>query len=372
MSTQTPYLYAGVYTRLEPHLTSARGRGLYVFRFDPLTGGLAFASEMPGIDNPSYLAIDPQNRFLYAVSEVWDWPEGWISAYAIDPATGGLTFLNGQPSRGWLAVHTSVDKTGRWLAVANYMAGNAVLMSLHADGQVGDAADVAQHTGSGPDPSRQERPHPHCVVFDPNNRFVFAADLGTDQIVGYRLDAASGRLIGASICALPPGSGPRHLVFHPNGLFAYVINELNSALGALAYDGDRGALELLQLAPALPEGCDSRNNACADIHVHPSGKFLYGSNRGHDSIVIYAIDQQTGRLSSIGHELTGGRTPRSFAIDPSGAFLLAANQDSDTIVSFRLDTQTGELSATGSVTPCPTPVCLKFAALQVNTGQAAR
>ena len=188
-------------------------------------------------------------------------------------------------------------------------------------------------------------------------------DLGIDQIVSYRLDAENGKLVRSGECALPPGSGPRHFVFHPSGRFAYVINELSSTLGALAYNRSSGALELLQLVPALPEGHDIHSSHCADIQVHPSGRFLYGSNRGHDSIVIYAIDEQSGRLTYVGHQPTGGKTPRNFAIDPSGAFLLAANQDSDNIVTFRVDAHTGKLSPTGFVAQCPTPVCLKFAVL---------
>ena len=359
----TTYLYVGTYTRPAPYLAATNGKGLYVFRFDSTTGELTFASETTGIDNPSYLAIDPRQRFLYANTEVWEWPEGLVSAYAIDPASGGLTYLNKQSSLGWLAAYATVEKSGRWLALVNYMTGNVVLFPLRPDGKLGEAADVAQHSGSGPDPARQERPHTHCVVIDPDNRFAIVTDLGIDQIICYRLDAENGKLVRSGECALPPGSGPRHFVFHPSGRFAYVINELSSTLGALAYNRSSGALELLQLVPALPEGHDIHSSHCADIQVHPSGRFLYGSNRGHDSIVIYAIDEQSGRLTYVGHQPTGGKTPRNFAIDPSGAFLLAANQDSDNIVTFRVDAHTGKLSPTGFVAQCPTPACLKFAVL---------
>ncbi len=359
----TLYLYVGTYTRPAPYLATTNGKGLYVFRFDPDSGDLAFASEASGVDNPSFVAISPNQRFLYATSEVLEWPEGLVCAYAIDPVSGGLTYLNKQSSFGWLAAYATVEKSGRWLALVNYLSGNAVLLSLLPNGKVGEASEIVQHSGSGPDASRQEGPHTHSIVIDPNNRYAIVADLGIDKIVSYRLDVADGKLVRSSECPLPAGTGPRHFVFHPSGKFAYVINELSSTLGALAYDTEAGTLELLQLVPALPADHDIHSSHCADIQVHPSGKFLYGSNRGHDSIVIHAIDEQTGRLSYVGHQSTGGRTPRNFAIDPSGAYLLAANQDSDTIVTFRIDAQTGQLTPTGAVASCPTPVCLKFAVL---------
>jgi 6-phosphogluconolactonase len=356
------YLYAGTYTRPAPYLAQTNGKGIYVFRFDPASGELTQTGETLGIDNPSYLNFDPGKRRLYAISEVLEWPEGLISAYAINPDNGELTYLNKQSSMGWLACYVMVDATNRYVVLSNYLQGNAAMFPIRADGKLGEASDTVQHQGSGIDPARQEGPHAHCIVIDPSNSYAFVADLGIDKIMGYRLDLTEGKFIFNSSVDLPSGSGPRHFVFHPNARFAYSINELASTIAAYSYDSATGQLELLQIAPALPEGYAGHSH-CADIHVHPSGRFLYGSNRGHDSIVIYGIDPTTGQLSTIGHEPTLGQTPRNFTPDPSGQYLLVANQDSDTIVTFRIDLDTGRLAPTGHVATCPTPCVLKMVEL---------
>lgn len=356
------FLYVGTYSRPAPYLAATNGKGIYVYTFDAATGALQPSSEMLGIDNASYLTIDPKQRHLYAISEVLEWQEGLITAYAIDPATGALSYLNKQSSMGRLACYDMVDRTGRWVVLTNYIEGNAAIFPIRPDGKIGEASDIVRHTGSGPDATRQEGPHAHSIVIDPTNTYAYVADLGIDQIVGYRLDLENGKLTDNSAVILPPGSGPRHFVFHPSGRYAYVIMELASQIGALAHDPHTGTLRLLQTVPALPNDYDGHSH-CADIQVHPSGRFVYGSNRGHDSIVIYAVDQESGRLTYVGHEPTQGRTPRNFMVDPSGTFLLVANQDSDNIVTFRIDPKTGKLTSTGHVVSAPTPVCLKMAVI---------
>jgi 6-phosphogluconolactonase len=360
--SSTTYLYVGTYTRPAPYLEETNGEGIYVFRFDPATGALTKSSETSGIDNPSYLNINASKRHLYAISEVLKWPEGLISAYAIDPDTGELTYLNKQSSMGCLACYVTVDATDRYAVLSNYMQGNIAMYPLRPDGKLGEASHVVQHEGRGVDPARQEGPHAHSIVIAPGTSYATVCDLGIDEIITYKLDLDNGRFIFNDALKLPDGSGPRHFVFHPSGRYAYAICELSSQLLALSFDPAAGKLKLLQTVPALPDDFDGHSH-CADIHLHPSGKFLYGSNRGHDSIVIYAVDQATGRLSYVGHESTRGRTPRNFTLDPTGQYLLAANQDSDAIVTFRIDQTTGKLQPTGHVTDCPTPVALKMVVL---------
>jgi len=245
--------------------------------------------------------------------------------------------------------------------VANYGSGNISLLPIARDGSLQSAVETIQHEGSGKDPRRQEGPHAHAVVLSPDNRFVFVTDLGTDRVAVYRLDLGNGQLIPCPNLdvRVKSGSGPRHLEFHPNGRFAYLVNELISSLEVYVFDPDTGQLQDIQVVPTLPEGYGGANLP-ADVHVAPSGKFVYASNRGHDSIVMYSVDEGSGRLTCTGHEPTGGNYPRNFAIDPTGTFLLAANQNSGTIRSFWIDAQTGKLSFTGQVTQVPAPVCIKF------------
>jgi 6-phosphogluconolactonase len=361
-------VYIGTYT--DPILfgtgkiLEGKGEGIYVYRMDPVSGAMQLIRTNTGITNPSYLAFDTGCSRLYAVNELKSYqgePTGTVSAFAVNSKTGQLTFLNKKPTRGTDPCHLTLDATGKYVLLANFMSGSVSVLPIQTDGSLGDASDFIQHQGSSVDPNRQQGPHAHAVTLDEANRYAFVPDLGLDKTLIYRFDVESGKLEPneAPQVAVKPGAGPRHLVFHPNGRYAYLINELDSTIAAYQYDRDKGQLAEIQTISTLP--ADYRGSStCADVHVSPSGEFLYGSNRGHDSIVIYKINPSTGRLSCIGHESTRGNTPRNFAIDPAGNFLLAANQDSDTIVTFRIDPQTGKLSPTGQVTEVPTPVCVKI------------
>ena len=350
-------VYIGTYT-------SGKSEGIYVYRLEQSSGTLSFASKATGVDNPSFLAIHPQQHYLYAVNEIGEFagkPSGAVSAFSIEEKTGELTYLNQQPSHGTSPCHLSVDKTGQFVLVANYGGGSVCVLPIQDDGQLGEATDFIQHQGSSVNPQRQESPHAHSITQDAANRCAFAADLGLDKIMIYQLDLTQGKLKpnDEPWVQVKGGAGPRHFDFHPNGKYAYLINELDNTLIAFTYDETRGTLREIQTVPTLPDDFEGTSHT-ADVHVSPSGKFVYGSNRGHDSIVIFAIDEDTGKLTYVGHELTQGKSPRNFAIDPTGTFLLAANHSTDTIVTFRIDQQTGRLMPTGHVTEVPTPVCLKI------------
>jgi 6-phosphogluconolactonase len=352
-------LYIGTYTW-------KASKGIYLSRLDLATGALEAPVLAATATNPSFLAIDPSQRFLYAVGEVDRFggqKGGVLSAFAIDFQSGKLTLLNQQSTRGPGPCHVAVDRTGRWALVANYSGGSVACLPIQQDGRLGEASDFVQHKGSSVNPQRQQGPHAHAAYFDAHNRFVFVPDLGLDKVMIYRFDADNGKLTAndPAFVSMAPGAGPRHLAFHPNGHFAYVINEINSTVTVLAYDAARGALKPIESVSTLPEGFRGKST-CAEVVVHPSGKLLYGSNRGHDSIVAYAIDARTGKLRLIGHEPTQGKAPRNFAIDPSGAFLLAANQDGDNVVVFRIDAENGKLQATGHSIKVGAPVCVEFAA----------
>ena len=348
-------VYVGTYTR-------KGALGIYIYRMDLSLGELSLARVVEGMVEPSFLVTDPERRYLYAVNEI---PAssggGFVSAFAIDADTGGLTYLNQQPSQGGLPCHVSVDATGQFVLATNYGTGSVVVYPILDGGGLGEASDFVQHEGSSIDPRKQVGPHAHSINIDPTNRYAFVADLGLDRVMCYELDLTRGKLVPNAVPwnQVEAGSGPRHFTFHPNGRLAYLINELNATMIAFAYDATRGTLMELQTVPTLPKDYTGRN-WCADVHVTPSGRFLYGSNRVHDSIVIFEIDQDTGRLTFVGHEPTQGKTPRNFAIDPTGRFLLAANQDSDTIVVFRIDQDTGRLQATGHIVEVPAPVCLEM------------
>ena len=357
----TMFVYVGTYT-------SKGSEGIYVYRMNLESADLELVGKATNIENPSFLAIDPKKRYLYAVNEVHSFAgkkSGAVSAFSIDQKTGELTFLNSKLSLGKSPCYISIDKNGKYVFVANYSSGNVSVLSIMDDGSLGDATDFIQHVGSSVDPKRQEGPHAHSIVIDPSNRYVYVADLGLDKILIYRFDSESGRIIPNEKQAwvkMKPGAGPRHFTFHPNGKFAYVINELDSTIAVFSHDRDNGTLEEIQTVSTLPEGFKGTNYP-ADVHVSPSGKFLYGSNRGHDSIVIYQVDEETGKLRCVGHESTRGEFPRNFAIDPSGRFLLAANQNTDNIVTFRIDQDTGLLEPTGHETKVSMPVCIEFLSL---------
>jgi 6-phosphogluconolactonase len=349
-------VYVGTYT-------TGKSEGIYLYRLNLASGELKHVATTKGVVNPSFLALAPSRRYLYAVNEVGDFggkKSGAVSAFAVDQSTGQLRFLNQQPSLGADPCYVDVASGGKSVLIANYTGGNVTILSVGLDGSLGAATDMKQYRGSSANHERQEGPHAHLIALDPTNRFAYSCDLGTDKIMIFRFDARNGKLLPAE----PPwvqvkaGMGPRHLAFHPSGRYVFVLNELSSTVTAFARDPEKGSLKELQSVTALPKDFTGANTG-ADIHVSPGGQFLYCSNRGHDSIAIFAIDR-SGALATVGHESTRGMTPRNFAIDPSGDFLLVANQKSDNIVVFRLDKKTGRLSSTGQTADVPSPVCLKF------------
>jgi 6-phosphogluconolactonase len=353
-----PVVYVGSYTN-----TGAKhSEGIYVYRLNMQSGALSLLSAVNGGENPSYLTLDPKQRFVYTVNETSKLGEefgGGVSALAIDPASAKLTCLNQQLSHGTSPCYVSVEPNGRYAFVSNYSSGSIAMFPILADGRLDPASDIVQHHGSGMNQRRQERAHAHCIVVDPTSRFLFVADLGIDKVMVYKMDLEHGKMIHTGEAGATQGAGPRHLTFHPNGEYAYLIHELNGTMTAFAYHAENGMLEALQTLSTLPEDYHGYN-MCADVHVAPSGRYLYGSNRGHDSIVIYAIDEHSGRMALVGHESTRGKTPRNFAIDPGGQYLLAANQDTNDIVTFKIDADSGKLSEIGQVTQVAAPVCIKF------------
>jgi 6-phosphogluconolactonase len=350
-------VYIGTYT-------GAKSKGIYVSDFDPETGKLGAPELAARTGSPSFLALHPNHCFLYVVDEngnVGGKMSGAVRAFRIDPATGGLTLLNDQPSGGGGPCHLSVNHSGQCLLVANYGSGSVAALPIGADGTLGAPATKIQHVGSSINHGRQAGPHAHFIAADPDDRFALACDLGLDKILVYRLDAAKGLLVANDPPAgrVTPGLGPRHLVFHPNGRFAYVISEMGSTITAFTYDAKRGQMEEIQTLSTLPADFSGKSGG-AEIQIHPSGKFLYGSNRGHDSVALFAVDSETGRLRFVECQSTQGRTPRHFEIDPSGKWLLAENQDSDSVVVFQLDQATGKLNPTGQTVSVGAPACALF------------
>lgn len=367
-AAQARYVYVGTYTA--PNTAPggkvpSTAQGIYVFKMDPSTGGLTPVQTVPNIPNPSWVTLDPQMRYLFCANEVTTWKgqanTGGVSALSIDPATGMLTPINDQPSMGTIAAHVAVDPTSSYLLVANYSGGTFAILPIQAGGKLGPATDVFTPTGKGPNTGRQEAPHPHMVIFDPAGAYVFGNDLGTDKVWSWKLDTTAGKFAPNTIpyVQVASGSGPRHTAFHPSGKFAYVISEMASSITAFAYDAAHGTMIWIQTVSTLPAGFTG-SSSTAEIIMHPSGKWVYGSNRGHDSIAAFAIDQNTGMLTSAGWTPTQGNIPRGFNIDPSGSILLAGNQNSDSIVPFRIDPGTGALTPTGAVTHTPVPVSIQF------------
>jgi 6-phosphogluconolactonase len=362
---QPMLVYVGTFTG--PNQASP-AEALSVCRLDGESGALSRLFAVPA-DNPSFLALHPQQPYLYTVNSVNDYEgrsSGAVSAYAINPTTGNLTFLNRVPSNGKRPIHLSVDRSGRWVLVANITEGNVAVFPIQQEGRLGPLTDVVMHTGNGPNPARQGEPHPHYITTDPSGRYALAVDLGTDRIVVYRLDATLGKLAPNDVpwTQVPSGSGSRHLDFHPNGRWVYVLNELDPTLCVFAFDAERGALQVLQTISTVPDDFRITNYPAqsigAEVFVHPSGRFVYASNRqGLNTIVGYAVDPETGRLSTIGWESVRGQMPRNFNIDPTGMYLLAANQDSNNIVTFRIDQETGKLTEASQL-QTPTPVCIVF------------
>lgn len=355
------FVYFGTYTR-------GASKGIYQYSMDPATGKLTAAGVTEGIANPSFLAIHPKGTFLYSVGEVGNYKgkrAGAVSAFAVDPKSGALTHLNTQSSEGGGPCHLVVDKAGRNVLVANYGGGSVACLPIDADGRLRKASSFIQHKGSSVNPRRQKGPHAHSINVDAGNNFAFAADLGLDKVLIYKLDSEKGTLTPntPAFGKVAPGGGPRHFAFHPGGKFAYTNNEITSSVTAFSYDAKAGVLKDIGTASTLPKGF-SGGNSTAEVQVSPNGKFVYCSNRGHDSIAIFRVDQATGRLTAIGHESTQGKTPRNFGIDPTGSFLIAANQNSSNVVVFRMDKDKGTLTPTGQNLKVPTPVCVKFLAVR--------
>jgi 6-phosphogluconolactonase len=357
------FVYVGTYTE-----EGSKSKGIYAYRFDPATTQITAIGLVAETINPSFVALHPNRRFLYAVNEVGKYKgqsSGAVSAFAIDRVTGKLTLVNEVPSRGADPCYITLDKSGKHVLVANYTGGSVAVFPVLDDGRLGDASAFVQHQGHGTNPERQERPHAHSIDLSPDNHFALVDDLGLDYVIAYSFDGANGSLTPnePAFAKVDAGAGPRHFAFHPNGIFAYVINEMHSTVTVFAYDSTGGALRSLQTISTLPPGFTGQNDD-AEVQVHPSGKFLYASNRGHDSIAVFAIDPTKGTLTPVEDISTRGKTPRSFEIDPTGSLLFAANQKSNNIVVFRIDAGTGRLTPTGQVLEVEAPVCVKFVAIE--------
>lgn len=350
------YVYVGGYT--EPD-RGGRGPGISVYQMDGATGDLAPRQTVSGVPNPHFLALHPSGDYLYSTN---GGDSSAVSAFAIDAASGHLSFLNSQPSPGPGPTHLAVDPSGRLVVVANYAGGSVCAFPVGQDGRLAPHSAFIVHEGTlGPNAKRQDRPHAHMAGFDSSGRWVLICDLGLDRTFVYRVDAAAGTLRRSDAAGgeAPAGAGPRHLAFHPGGRYVYVINELAGSITVYAFDDSTGALRALQTISTLPEGF-SGENISAEVVVHPSGRVVYGSNRGHDSIAIFRCDPATGLLTGAGWQPSGGRSPRHFDLDPTGHFLYAANQDSDNVTVFRVDQATGALAPTGHVTSVGTPSCVVF------------
>jgi 6-phosphogluconolactonase len=352
------FAFIGTYT------SKTDSKGIYSFHFDAATGRLSSMALAATTPDPSFLTVASNEKYLYAVNELSEFDgkkSGAVTSYSLDPKSGKLTQLNQVPSGGADPCYVSFDQSDKYLLVANYTGGSVSVFPVASDGRIGAASAFVQHSGSGPNKERQEGPHAHYIAASADNRFVFVVDLGLDEVVVYRFDPAKGSLTrnDPPFVKLAPGAGPRHMAFHPNSRFAYVLNEVNSTVTAFTYDSKNGSFSTLQTLSTIPKDFTAHNDT-AEIVVHPSGKFLYASNRGHDSIAEFAIDPAKGTLTLAGDFSTQGKTPRNFALDPTGKFLLAANQESNNIVVFRIDQSTGALTDTGQVTQVPAPVDIVF------------
>ena len=348
-------VYIGTYT-------DQQSKGIYGYRFNSSTGQLTPLGLAAESANPSFLTTDARGHFLYAVNELDSYqgqPTGAVSAFAIDSATGKLSLLNQVASHDQGPAHIAIDRTGKFAFVSNYPLGSMAVFSVLKDGQLGKLSAFVRHQGSSANKQWQQGPHVHQVVFSPDNRFALVADPGIDQVMAYPFDAGNGKLGKPVIAHAPPGSGPRHFAFDPGGRFLYVVNELLSSVLTYAYDPRSGALSQAGIISTLPGGFSGTNYA-AEIAVHPSGKFLYASNRGDDSLAVFAIDPSKGTLKPIEFVQTNGKRPRNFALDPTGSWLLVGNQESDNVVVFRIDGKTGRLTATGEAIPVPSPACVTF------------
>jgi len=342
--------YVGTYTRPNG------SKGIYHFRMDPTTGALTGGELAAESKSPSFLALHPNKKFLYAVNEVDG--SGGVSAFAIE-GDGKLRPLNEQPSRGAGACHLSVDAAGKTVFVANYGAGNIAALPIKPDGSLAPATGFVQHRGSSVNPQRQKEPHAHSIYPSSDGKLVYACDLGTDKVYIYRFNPGTGELTphDPAFATVPPGSGPRHLAFLPG--FAYVINEMGNTVTVFQHDAAAGKLTSIQSIGTLPKDFTDESTT-AEIFAHPSGKFVYGSNRGHDSIAVFRVDAGSGKLALVENEATQGKSPRNFAISPDGRWLIAANQDSNNLVVFKIDESTGALTPANQSVPLGAPVCVTF------------
>lgn len=344
--------------------TGPKSEGIYAFTFDPDTGKATPRGLVARSVNPSFLAVHPSGRFLYAANETDQWkgnPGGYVSSFAIDPGDPKLRELNQQSSGGAAPCFVSVDATGKNLLVANYFGGSVASLPIQADGTLKTRSAFDQHRGSSVNPQRQKEPHAHSIYPSPDNRFALSADLGLDQVLVYRFDAAAGSLTPNSppFARVAPGSGPRHLAFAPDGRRLFVINEMLSTLTSMSYDPAAGTLQEIQTVSTLPTGVGRPDTSTAQVCVHPNGRFVYGSNRGDDSIAVLSVDGD-GHLKWVERVSTQGKVPRNFQIDPTGRYLWAANQNSDSIVLFLVDGATGKLTPTGQTLSVGSPVCVVF------------
>lgn len=351
-------LYVGTY--------SVRGsEGIYVFEFDRKAGTMQPVQAVSNAKSPSFLALHPSGNYLYSVNEAAETgpnKAGVVSAYSVDRATGKLRFLSSQSSVGNGPCHVSIDQTGQTAFVSNYGGGNLAVLPIRADGTLGVSTEHIQNTGKGPNTLRQEKPHVHSATLSPDNRFVYVADLGTDKLHSFEVDAKASKIKPAQtpFMTVKPGSGPRHFTFHPNGKYAYLVEELTSSVAIFSRNAQTGGLTLLQDGiSTLPAGFSGQNTS-ADIHIDPSGRFLYQSNRGANTLAVFAIGGD-GKLTKVGDQPTQGKTPRNFLIDPKGEFVFVAHQDTDNITIFRRDRQTGKLTYTGQSVKVPAPVCIIMA-----------
>ena len=366
MKTTRTYLFVGSCNRPTPYFCSSNGRGIATFAFDEATGRTEFLRAMEDIDNPTFVIVDAERRRLYATSEMMAWREGVVSSYDIAPTTGELSLINRQRTLGNCVAQISLDRTKRFLFTANYGLNAAteqpnqsvVVMPIRDDGGLNPAFASALHTGTtGPQTDRQERSHTHAVVASPDNRFLVASDLGLDQLVVYRFEERNGSIDRIHEVALPPGSGPRHFVFHPSGKVIYAVNELNSTVASLSFDVVSGLAAVLDVAPSEPTA-DSIDNRCSEIQTSSDARLLLIGNRGNDSLSVFRLGVG-GALSFVTAFASGGKTPRHFSFDPSGRFLAVANQDSDLISMFEFKPESEEFLPTGFdiSTGTPTNIC---------------
>jgi 6-phosphogluconolactonase len=357
-------VFVGSLNREAPYFQGARGVGLGVYAFDEATLAVQKLAETDEVDNPTFLSVTPDGTRIYANSEVFAWREGTVSAYRFERASNSLAYINKQPSLGSITAHNTITRDDSKLLVANYGMGSGgpdkavAVFGFQADGGLTVPLASVAHSGTGPNADRQERSHAHSVTETMQGGVAIVADLGIDQLVSYRIEP-DGTLVMLASSALAPGAGPRHVALHPNGRFVFVMNELDSTVVSMALDDASGKLSIIDAKPAVPaEARDS--NHCADIQISPDGRFIYGSNRGHDSVVIMEVGQQTGALDLVGYVRCGGATPRNLALTPSGGHLFSANQNADRISIFARDAASGMLTDTGRAIEIGTPMCVRI------------